>query len=303
MKAIDLFCGWGGFSCGAVLAGVEVVSAVDLNPTALGAHRANHPQALHLCTDLGVLDFRGLAVDVSLLLASPPCQGFSRAGRGASEDKRKKLRALSWVPVRAIEVKRPRAFVVENVEEMRKWSFWPLWCGALERLGYSLTHLTINAATCGVPQRRVRAFTVGLPKGRTIPPLRTERERPAIHYLDLNASGGWRRIDEAAPGYRGRLEQARARFPGLSLVQHTTGHRGISTNEPIRTITCKDQWTLVAGEWWRPLTVRELARLMGFPDSYVLPKAGRKASVRGLGNAVCPPVAQVLIQNILVALG
>ena len=71
--------------------------------------------------------------------------------------------------------------------------------------------------------------------------------------------------------------------------------------EPIRTITTKDQWTLVDGDQYRPLTIREHARAMGFPDSYELPQASRSDVIKGLGNAVCPPVARDIVGAVLEA--
>lgn len=70
-------------------------------------------------------------------------------------------------------------------------------------------------------------------------------------------------------------------------------------HEPIRTITTKDQWLFVYHDSYRSLSTRELARGMGFPDSYNWPKeASRQDIIKGLGNAVCPPVAKKLIERV-----
>lgn len=79
---------------------------------------------------------------------------------------------------------------------------------------------------------------------------------------------------------------------------------GVGLHEPIRTITTKDQWAVVDGDRYRPLTVRETARAMGFRDSYSWPSsATRKDAIRGLGNAVCPPVARAAVAAVMEAIG
>ena len=82
-------------------------------------------------------------------------------------------------------------------------------------------------------------------------------------------------------------------------AQNVTGHRGKLLSDPLSTITCQDQHVVVDGDRYRTLTVRETARGMGFPDSYSSPAtATATAAKRGLGNAVCPPVARDLLTRI-----
>jgi site-specific DNA-cytosine methylase len=113
---------------------------------------------------------------------------------------------------------------------------------------------------------------------------------------------GWRLVASASPGARDRILAAQARLGKRCLVQHVTGHRGVPLNEAIRTITTKDQWVIVNGMAYRPLTTRELARGMGFPDGYRWPESlARNVVTRGLGNAVCPPVGAAMVRAVLEA--
>jgi DNA (cytosine-5)-methyltransferase 1 len=116
----------------------------------------------------------------------------------------------------------------------------------------------------------------------------------------------WTRVDHATPRVRERIARGRANHGRRFLTQHVTGHPGVALAEPIRTITTKDQWAVVNGEWYRPLTIRENARAMGFPDSYrwptVDPTTGRGVrrsdAIRGLGNAVPPPLAARVVARV-----
>lgn len=303
MKAIDLFAGWGGTTTGAEQAGVHVVWAANHSPVAVRVHEMNHPHVAHACQDLRQADWSTLPVRERdfILLASPACQGQSQCAqpaRAASEQVRMKhdaLRATAWAVVDCAEVTRPRAIVVENVREFRAWQLYPVWRAALETLGYTLSENWVVAADHGVPQLRERLFVVGLLEGRRLSmPLRL-RPRPSFGPCIDWSEGEWRPVAEASEGARERILAGR-RHGRRYLVQHVTGHRGVSLEEPIRTITTKDQWAVVDGERYRPLTMREYARAMGFPDSYAWPEGlARHEMVQGLGNAVPPPVARDVV--------
>lgn|GEM_PF-3235013 len=87
------------------------------------------------------------------------------------------------------------------------------------------------------------------------------------------------------------------------LTQHVTGHSGVALTEPIRTITtASSHWNLVDGDRYRPLTGRELARAMGFPDTYTWDDDLTVEEVtRGLGNSVCPPVGREVVSAVVEA--
>lgn len=160
-----------------------------------------------------------------------------------------------------------------------------------------MQELRLLASEHGAPQRRERLFVVAT-KRRVRLELEREPERPFGPELEPDA-GRWRPVVEATPLVRERIERGRRAHGRRFLTQHVTGHPGVSLDEPIRTITTKDQWALVDGDVYRPLTVRETARAMGFPDSYVWPEgATRREQITGLGNAVCPPVARKLVTRL-----
>lgn len=292
MRAIDLFAGWGGFTCGARAAGVEVVWAANHWRLAVETHALNHPEVEHACQDLRQADWSSLP-RYDILLASPACQGHSRASQPKRRQYHDAMRATAWSVVDCADVTEPRAIVVENVLDFRRWRLYPQWRESLERIGYKLTEVVRCATWHGVPQRRRRLFVVGTRKRFVLdPPLLYPVEPPFAPCIDWGAPG-WRPVAEASDDARSRIAAGRARCGDRFLSHHVTGHRGIPLTEAIRTITTKDQWVIVDGDMYRPLTLREYARGMGFPDGYRWPDGlARDAGLRGLGNAVPPPVAR-----------
>jgi DNA (cytosine-5)-methyltransferase 1 len=317
MIAVDLFAGWGGFTLGAEAAGAEVAYAANHWPLAVEAHALNHPNTKHVCQDLRQADWSQLP-QFDLLLASPACQGHSPAaqpGRAQSNTTREThdaLRATAWAVVDCAEVTAPKAIVVENVQWFQRWgpkgkpgAMFQHWLGAMEILGYHVQVKTLRASHFGVPQRRDRLFIVA-----TREPVDLTFDEPKVEpgfggCIDWD-EGTWTDIaslPDRKAGARKRLTIASERF-GRATVQHVTGHRGLALSEPLRTVTTKDQWAVVDGGMYRPLTVRETARAMGFPDNYGWPEgSGRGDAITGLGNAVCPPVAQAVVQRVMETMG
>jgi DNA (cytosine-5)-methyltransferase 1 len=128
--AIDLFAGLGGFSEGAHAAGIQTIWAANHWSLACQYFELNHGLKPE-CQDLQQADWRKVPPH-DLLLASPACQGHSRA-RGAEKAHHDALRSTAWAVVAAAEYHRPRAVVVENVEEFLKWDLYPSWVDALLR--------------------------------------------------------------------------------------------------------------------------------------------------------------------------
>lgn len=300
---VDLFAGWGGFTEGAERAGHQVVWAANHWDLAVTAHALNHPQTVHVLQDLTNADWRMLP-QYDVLLASPACQGHSSASQPKRREFHEVMRATAFAVVECCEETRPEALIVENVEFFRRWSLYPLWKAALEELGYDLTENLVTATDHGVPQRRVRLFILGTLRGGPVAYEKPKRrQEPAFGPCIEWRKGTWRTFDEVSSGKRQRIEAGLRRLGKRFVGQDTTGHQGIPITEPIRTITTKDQWWVVkGGNKVRNLTVREVARAMGFPDSYTWPEdTSRTNQMVGLGNAVCPPVATDLVRQMATA--
>lgn len=299
MRAVDLFAGAGGFTTGAKAAGAQVVWAANHWPAAVAIHAANHPTTVHACQDLQQADWYSVPRH-DLVLASPACQGHALA-RGRERPHHDAARSTAWAVVSALEAGRAPVAIVENVPEFRRWTLYPAWLEALRLLGYTAAEHIIDAADLGVPQRRVRLFIV---LTRSAHPLRlVVPSRPRGQALDIINFDAGRWDPVVRPGRAaatlaryeaGRREHGR-RF---LLPYYGTARGGRSLKEPIGTITTSaNHHAVVDGDKMRMLLASEVQAAMGFPESYHLPER-RTLAVHLLGNAVCPPVAQALVEAV-----
>ena len=169
---IDLFAGAGGLTTGFHLAGFQTICAIDENAKALATFKHNYPQTKFvLAKDIRTVNARELRLALQLdreeltaIIGGPPCQGLSRnipAEYRYLEDPRNQLYKSFLEFVKEF---RPLYVVMENVPEILK-----AYDGLireeitlkLERMGYGVTSVSLNAANYGVPQTRARAFFVG----------------------------------------------------------------------------------------------------------------------------------------------
>ena len=313
MRAIDLFCGAGGSSLGAMAAGVEIVAGFDIWPVAGSVYRANFPSARFYLCDLAALDesdirsIRDGLGDVDLILASPPCTDHSPA-RGAAPPSPAGL-DLPWCVWAFARVFRPRWIVVENVVQMRRWHGYRAFLWSLCGLGYCIRQEILDAADFGVPQRRRRLYVVC--DRETDPPEIAPRASdcvPAACVVDLDGYAYTPLYTpRRAPKTVERVERAlRAlgRDATFLSVYYGSGPQWQTLDVPLRTITTSGHFALVrpdgnGGHEMRMLQVDELRRAMGFPASFDFGGCVRTDTMRLLGNAVCPPVMQAIVETLI----
>ncbi len=210
---VDLFSGCGGFSTGFVHAGFRPLLAVERDPSAAKTYWLNHPELPDdrlLVQDILTIPPRKLPTllseRVDVLVASPPCEGFSTIGQRARKEKaRKENREFSEYAdarnhhfedvIAWARVLRPAFVVMENVTAIRhvrhgQRTFLDEAAHRLSRLGYNSRQWVVNAAAFGIPQERVRCFLVAT-RLSLFPPA------PAREYRD--SLGGDQDVDSLPP--------------------------------------------------------------------------------------------------------
>lgn len=171
MNAIDLFAGCGGLSKGFLDAGYDIIVGVDNDQAALNTFLKNHNGAQALNADLSKQEtfdeIKRIAGEKSIdvVIAGPPCQGFSLSGPRNFDDERNKLYIAVIEMVRQYQ---PKAFIIENVPGMATLYGGQIKNEILKRLdnmGYNVECKILCAADYGVPQMRKRLIFMGIRKG------------------------------------------------------------------------------------------------------------------------------------------
>jgi DNA (cytosine-5)-methyltransferase 1 len=237
--------------------------------------------------------------------------------------------------LRALRESRAKAFVMENVPQLLRSKEYDAFRRAAEDLGYVVEGRILNAADYGVPQTRRRAFVVGVLEGDPPWPEATHAD-PAL--LDPTKEP-WQTFRKAVAGLpRKPTGEAwhRARNPRpISLERYRTipgegeGRFDLAERRPDITPPCwlrkKTGSTDVFGRlWWdrpaftvrtefykpekgrylhpqehRPITVREAARCMTFPDDFVFPEDQPMTAIaQQIGNAVPPLLARRIAERL-----
>lgn len=168
MNAIDLFAGCGGLSKGFMDAGFNIIVGVDNDQAALNTFAFNHNGAKALKADLSkketfdeiVKIAGGRTIDV--IIAGPPCQGFSLTGPRDFDDERNKL---YLAVIKMVKQYQPKGFIIENVPGMATLYKGQIKEEILRRfkaMGYNVECETLCAADYGVPQIRKRLIFMGI---------------------------------------------------------------------------------------------------------------------------------------------
>lgn len=170
LTVIDLFSGAGGLSKGFMDAGYSIIVGVDNDEMALNTFKKNHPGSQVLNADLSKQEtfdkIKKLASgkEIDVIVAGPPCQGFSLSGPRNFDDDRNKL---YLAVIKMVEQFKPKGFVIENVPGMATLYNGQIKDEILRRfnsIGYNIECNVLCAADYGVPQIRKRLIFIGVRK-------------------------------------------------------------------------------------------------------------------------------------------
>jgi len=160
--AVSFFCGAGGLDLGFEKAGFITLWANDFDSDSCETYR-RHSSATVICSDIRKIDSQNIP-ECDVMLGGFPCQGFSLSGPRKIDDMRN---TLYKEYVRLVKIKRPLAFIGENVKgllTLADGGYINAIVSEFSDCGYDVYYQYVNAKDYGVPQDRQRIFIVGFRK-------------------------------------------------------------------------------------------------------------------------------------------
>ena len=172
MRALELFCGIGGFAAAVARLNVRLVGALDTSETALNVYRLNFPHHPARQVDLERISAWQLtALKADLWWLSPPCQPYCERGvrRDLADPRAKSLLRLLEILAVIPEDQLPCHLALENVAGFMDSQAHGRLTGLLAERGYQLQERLLCPTQLGVPSRRPRYYLVASRAG-LVPP-------------------------------------------------------------------------------------------------------------------------------------
>lgn len=319
---ISLFAGAGGMDLGFRQAGFDVLLANEYDKTIWPTYEHNHPNPLLKG------DIRQFSADdfpeCDGIIGGPPCQSWSEAGalRGIDDARGQ----LFFDYVRILRAKQPKFFVAENVSGMLAKCHQPAVqniVAQFEAAGYDVHIALLDAYNYGVAQNRKRVFYVGFRQDLavtnfTFPSPLADEEKTTL----ADAIGDL--ADNALPAKANNKTNGAAcvvanheYFTGGYSPIYMSRNRVRAWDEPSFTIQASgrqapqhpnapkmrpigvNQFEFVGDvSRYRRLSVRECARIQGFPDNFIFIYQSLNDGYKMIGNAVPVRLAQAIAEQI-----
>ena len=276
---ISTFAGCGGSSLGYKLAGFCELLAVEWDDNAVETFRLNFPDVpvyhgdIAKLTGAECMKLAGVkSGELDVLDGSPPCQGFSTAGKRKFGDPRN---SLFKEFARLILELQPRVFVMENVTGMVKGCMKQAYLTIIQALrdcGYRARGEVLNAMYYNVPQSRERVIIIGVRNDLGIEPSHPKPQTRPVALRDIAPDAKASRSQKINPW----IQSSRAictitKTPFDGIIQTATGTR--------------------------PLTDCELRRVGSFPDSFRF-IGGLSKQWERIGNSVPPNLMRAIAGHI-----
>lgn len=309
IKFIDLFCGVGGIRLGFEKVFGKCIFSSEIDKFACDTYEKNFGE--RPSGDITKISAENIP-DFDILLGGFPCQPFSIAGVSkknslgrATGFNDKSQGFLFFEIVRIIDAKRPKAFLLENVKNLKSHDggkTFKIICDSLKNLDYEIFSEVLDGKFF-VPQHRERTFIVGFDKRRykkfidfnfdfeiqkKIPALKDILEKNVDEKYTLSDKL-WNYLQNYAEKHHAKGNGFGYGLPDLNGISRTLSARYYKDGSEI----------LIRQENKNPrrLTPRECARLQGFPESFQIVVSDTKA-YQQFGNSVVVPLIEAIAKNI-----
>lgn len=316
MNVISLFSGCGGLDLGFERAGFDVPVANEFDSSIYETFKVNHPET-HLIEG----DVRKVSSDeisqlidgeVDGIIGGPPCQSWSEAGAlKGIEDERGQL---FFDYIRILKDFKPKFFLAENVSGMlanRHNDAVKNIISMFDQAGYKTTITLVNAKDYGVAEERKRVFYIGFREDLgiqfTFPKGSTTDDKDKLTLRDII----WDLQDSAVPageknhhnpeainnneyfvGAYSPIFMSRNRVKGWDEQAYTVQASGrqcqLHPQAPKMVRVAQNDCRFVEGkeDLYRRMTIREVARVQGFPDDFIFVYKDANTAYKMIGNAV-----------------
>lgn len=305
-RYIDLFAGIGGIRIPFQEAGGKCVFTSEWDSFAQKTYKMNFGGEIY--GDITKVNVEKDIPEFDILLGGFPCQPFSQAGlhKGFSDTRG----TLFFNIEEIIRIKRPKAFLLENVKQLKghdQGRTYQVIEEHLKALNYSVSSAVLRAGDFGVPQNRERIYIVGfdreyfgLPEDYEFifpdpPKIRTR----VGDILESNVDPKYTISEKLYEGHKRRKEEHKKKGNGFGFSLFSADSEYTNTLSA-RYYKDGSEILIDQGGGMRPrkLTPRECARLQGFPENFIIPVSDTRA-YKQFGNSVAVPVIRAIANSML----
>lgn len=316
MNIVSLFSGCGGLDLGFEKAGFDIPVANEFDKTIWETYKANHPNTKLIEGDIRSIKKEDILChingEIDGIIGGPPCQSWSEAGSlKGIEDARGQL---FYEYIRLLKELKPKFFLAENVSGMlasRHSTAVNNIITLFKNAGYDVSFTLVNAKDYGVAEERKRVFYIGFREDLDVnfgfPTGSTKDDSKKLTLRDVI----WDLKDSAIPSGEKNHHNPKAinnneYFTGAYSPIFMSRNRVKSWDEQAFTVQAsgrqcqlhpqapkmfkvgKNDCRFVEGyeHLYRRMTIREVARIQGFPDDFKFIYSDTNTAYKMIGNAV-----------------
>lgn len=320
MSIVSFFAGAGGLDLGFENAGFNVEWACEYDKNIWETYRLNHPNTFLDTRSITNVQPEDLPENITGIIGGPPCQSWSLAGsmKGINDPRGQ----LFYDYLRLLKAKKPKFFVAENVPGMLSPTHINEFLKIVDKFkecGYKVTYKLLNAWDFGAGQDRKRVIIIGYRKDLgmefnfdNLKPVEKKlvlrdvisdlpEPVPALEKNNTNGDTGAFANNEYFIGSFSSIFMSRNRIRTWEEPSFTIQASGRQApiypgSDPMIKLD-KNKWEFT-GDNYRRLSVRECARIQGFPDSFIFKYTKVDNGYKMIGNAVPVPLAQAIATQI-----